>query len=387
MIKTIKVLHVSTHNEECGIAIYQQNIVDAMGDKAGIENEFFDISPNKLKQMGGLELNDALVRLFEQLEHFDILHIQHEYSFYRDQQLERIIDGAKAMSKKVLVTLHTPPTAHRRGLPFKAPRSLRPRGILHALRFERERRRFIATYIAPLNKADLLIATSKAALESFVQYGVNPSLLKVIDLPVPAVDKKVTTTEIAEKLKKKSDDVILSMTGFLTENKGTIAALKALRFLPSHYKLAIVGGAHPSGQNDSFYEQVCDTVINFGLEDRVYITGYIADDERRDALLRETDVCLYPYDRTYYDYVSSAALTNAIANNLPIVAYNTKTFQEANGSVPFINFTKAAVYYELARTISQIDIKESVSLSREYAAKYSVKNQAAKFAELYLSLS
>lgn len=386
MAKTIRVLHFSTHDEECGIAIYQQNVVNAMGIHQHIKNEFFGISPNKLKLMSGEELNQALADLISQLKNFDILHIQHEYSFYNADQLERVIAAAKQLHKKVLVTVHTPPSAHRRGMPLTVSRGLHPRSWLHARRFNKDRETFLATYITPLQKADLIIATSQASIESFQLYGLGPEHMAVIELPVPQVDKSLKSTEVKEKLNRQSGDIILSSTGFLTENKGTLQMLKALSFLPSNYKLAIIGGSHPSGQNDSFYDQVCDTILALGLKDRVYITGYVDSDERRDALLRETDICLYPYDKAYYDYVSSAALTNAIANDLPIVAYKTKTFLEANAHIPLINFTSAAAYYELVRAITTIDRDASVKRSKQYAEAFSVEKQASRFADLYAKL-
>jgi glycosyltransferase involved in cell wall biosynthesis len=387
MADVIKVLHLSTHNEECGIAKFQENIVDGMGNSKQIRNVFFSVSPNILKTLQGAEFDKALRALLDQLKDFDILHIQHEYSFYAVGQLQRIVNGAKASHKKVLFTLHTPPHAHRQGVERRARIGHRPRSVLHALRVARADKRFVADFIRPLLTADLLIATSHASVESFSAYGVPTRLMQVIELPVPRVDRNQNSTEITEQLGKKETDIMLSTVGFLSETKGIIAALKALALLPPHYKLAIIGGSHPSGQNDAFYDHVTDILLVQGLQNRVYITGYVSDDSKRDALIRETDICLYPYDKQYYNFVSSAALTNAVANDVPIIAYTTKTFLEANAAVPFINFTKSANYYELARSIRTIDVAKSKELTRQYAALFSVENQASRFAEAYHALT
>ncbi|MGB4759538.1 MAG: glycosyltransferase [Candidatus Saccharimonadales bacterium] len=382
----ITVLHLSTHNEQCGIAIYQQNITDSMGHDRRIENVFFDISPNKLKVMPPAEFDAALAKLLEQLQGFDILHIQHEYSFYNGDQLQKIVDGARQTGKKIMFTLHTPPHAHRRGIPRSAPRGKHPRSWLHARRVAKDDTLFVASYLQPLQGADLLVTTSSVSIDSFASYGVDPSKMRVVALPVPDTDKSQTSHEIAEKLHVQEGDTVLSTVGFLSETKGIIPALKALCFLPQTYKLALIGGSHPSGQNDDFYDQVCDTIVSLGLQDRVYITGYVDDDARRDALVRETDICLYPYDKGYYDYVSSAALTNAIANELPIVAYKTKTFQEANDAVPFINFCQSANYYEIARQVQVLDRQQSGERTQQYAKQFSVAAQAAQFSQIYLEL-
>lgn len=384
MSNKIRVLHVSTHNEDCGIAKFQEGIVDGLKEHVMVENTFFDVSPNSIKKMNDADFAVTINQLKTQLELFDVLHIQHEYSFYAAGQLQAIVNVAKALQRKVIFTLHTPPSAHRqKSRSITKGQLIKPRAVLHHVRSRRADDQFMADYITPLLDADVLVATSHESIVSFSSYGVPSSLIEVVELPVPVVDHSRKTTEISVNLRKTKEDIILSTVGFISETKGIIAAVKSLSFLPSKYKLAIIGGAHPSGQNDAFYDHVCDTIINLGLQDRVYITGYVADDSERDALVRETDISLYPYDRTYYDYVSSAAITNAVANNTPIVAYKTKTFLEANSHVPFITFAVSANYYELARSVKRLDIDKSKRLTKSYAELFSVSNQARKFASTY----
>lgn len=386
MNQPIKVLHLSTHDEECGIAVFQQNVVDSMGKDHAIHNEFFPVSPNKLKALRGAELEAVLADLFAKLDGFDILHIQHEYSFYQIDQLQRIVDGAKSRNKKILFTLHTPPHARKEHLTTSPTLTLNPHSWINARRLRIAHQTFLSTFINPLYSADLLIVLSQASKESFEAYGLPDEKIKVIEMPIPATDVGLKTNEISKKLHKKHGDVILSTVGFIAEPKGTIPVVKALTFLPSNYKLAIIGGSHPSGQNDRFYDEVCDLIRDLNLKDRVYITGYIEEAARRDALARETDICLYPYDKKYYDYVSSAALANAIANYLPIVAYKTRTFEEINQIVPFINFCHSPNYYELARVVQEVDLKESAQLTQKYAELFTVEKQAKLFAEQYQKL-
>lgn len=386
MSRAIRVLHLSTHNEECGIAFFQEGIVDAMGSERHIENIFFEVSPNVLQKQAGAELDKTLQKLFDQLKDFDILHIQHEYSFYRGDQLQRIVSGAKRCGKKVLFTLHTPPHA-RREHHDGAVVGLHPRSWLHAARVIRRRKRFMRESIAPLVLADLLVVPSRASLESFAAYGVPRDNMVVVELPVPAVQNpSLKSSEIRENLDKQPGDIFLSTVGFLSETKGVLPLIRSLKFLPPNYKLALIGGAHPSGLNDAFYDRACNLIVHLGLERRVYITGYVAEDERRDALVRETDICVFPYDRNYYDYVSSAALNNAIANGLPIVAYKTKTFQESNDIVPFINFCQSANYYEIARAVQHINIQESSMHTKQFAEQLTVVGQSKRFAGVYQQL-
>lgn len=386
-MKPINVLHLSTHDEECGIAIYQQNIVNGMGQTRAINNVFFHISPNKLKLLKGQELQAALHELFTQLKDFDILHIQHEYSFYYGNQLQLVVDGAARMHKKILFTMHTPPHALGRHMPTVIAPGLHPRSWIAAYRSRKARQLFLDAHITPLQKADLVVVPSRSAKNSFASFGVPAERMRVIELPVPTINTERSSKVLQKALDKKPGDVLLSTVGFIAKTKGIIAAVKSLTYLPDNYKLAIIGGAHPSGQNDEFIDEVCDVIRELDLQKRVYITGYVADDDERDAMARETDICLYPYDREYYNYVSSAALTNAIANGLPIVAYKTDTFLEANDAVPFINFCQSANYYQLARVIRALDTEKSVALTKQYADKFSVETQAAKIAECYKELA
>ena len=386
MKPSISVLHLSTHNEECGIAIFQQNIVDGMGEERAINNVFFDISPNKLKLLKGQDFTSAVSKLVKQLKDFDILHIQHEYSFYFDQQLLEIVRAAKTTHKKIIFTLHTPPHALGKNMPTIQRPGPHPRSWVQTYRSKRRRNKFILGHIEPLKLADLLVVTSNAAKQSYASFGIPMDRMVLVELPVPNVDASRSSTEIAKALNKKDGDVILSTVGFIAETKGVLPAIKSLTCLPENYKLAIIGGTHPSGQNDQFFDEACDVIRDLKLQDRVYVTGYIDDDAARDALVREADIALYPYDRKYYNYVSSAALTNAIANGLPIIAYKTDTFLEANSAVPFITFCHSANYYEIARNVKSLDRKKSVELTEQYAETFSVQKQAARFAELYRQL-
>lgn len=388
MNRNIHVLHVSTHNEECGIAKYQESIVDAMGKSHQIVNTFFGTSPNVLRELPPAEFNQAMERLSEDLRKADILHIQHEYSFYRGDQLGRIVNCAKQQGKKILFTLHTPPHAHRGG-PRQAVRfGHTPRSWKNALHQLKAEKAFHSAYIEPLHQADLLITPSRVSIESFTAYGApSTERYKVINLPVPAVNTHTTSSVISESLHKRKDDILLSMVGFLSETKGVIAAIKALHLLPQNYKLALIGGSHPSGQNDEFYDRVVDMIVQNDMQERVYITGYVENDTVRDAMVRETDICLYPYDHRYYDYVSSAALNNAVANSMPIVAYKTKTFLEVNEGSDFLKFASAATYYELARAVTTVDLHKQTEATKRFASRFSVEKQADLFAQTYLELA
>jgi glycosyltransferase involved in cell wall biosynthesis len=70
---------------------------------------------------------------------------------------------------------------------------------------------------------------------------------------------------------------------------------QGFRYLPDNYKLAIIGGLHPASDDLAFYAEITDLIDELDLRDRVYITGFIKDDERLNSLIRDV-MCVYPYD-------------------------------------------------------------------------------------------
>ena len=52
----IRVLQFSTHNEDCGIAKYQEQFIAGMEGTEDFHTDFFPYSPNKTKHMTKAEL-------------------------------------------------------------------------------------------------------------------------------------------------------------------------------------------------------------------------------------------------------------------------------------------------------------------------------------------
>lgn len=377
----IKVLHYSTHNEDCGIGKYQEQFVAAMDQTSpeGVYNEFFSYSPNVTKTMSHSEFGVVLGELKQKLQDFDILHVQHELSFYKHDELGRIVNAGHELGKKVMFTVHTAPDAQ-----YKTPERLGygPRSIAGYIREIRAAREFTEIHIAPIKKADLVIVHNTAIRDNLVKHGIGADIIKVTTLPVPNVSFDETTDEIKNALDYQKGDVLVASVGFISKTKGVKEAVKSLAYLPDNYKLALIGGIHPSGGGEIYLDEVCDLIINLGLKERVYITGFIDDDARLNALIRECDVCVYAYDQKYYKYVSSAALNNSIANHKPAIVYPTRPFIEMN-TEGTIAICKSANYYELARYIIEAEYEKLAAASKEYAETYSYKNESGILARIY----
>lgn len=379
----IKVLHFSTHDEDCGIGKYQEMFLDAMSVSEEVENAFFEVSPNQIRTMPDDDKQATYRRLAAELANYDILHVQHEFSFYPHDEFLLACKAAKQAGKKLIVTIHTSPTVAftRAVLPGYNPRS-----ILHYLRAKRKEAHFMSTFIEPLKLADLVLAHNDVTKTALVGLGVREASIAEITIPVPKVDSSLKLHEISDRLNRKEGDVIFATTGFLHKFKGIDHAIKSLAYLPENYKLAIVGGMHQDHDN-KIYNDLCDLIRNMGMINRVYITGYVPDDNKLNALIRECDVCVYPYEKKYYSNVSSAALNNAFANHIPVIAYPTESFKQLNREKEYMTLTQAFSYYELARELERNDRTAAKELSIEFAKKYSYYEVSKRLVTIYSSLS
>ena len=378
-MKKIKVLHFSTHNENCGIGKYNEMFLDAMAPSELVKNSFFETSPNILRIMNEDQKNVMYDTLRSELEGYDILHIQHEFSFLHSVDFPRLARLAKDLNKKLIITVHTSPT-----LAYEKPH-LSGYGPRNIVRFARQYKRKIAfdkLFTAAVVLADKVLVHNTVTQNALIDLGVEREKTAIIMLPVPAVDRSLKTTLIAKKLHKKEGDIIIAITGFLHKYKGIDHAVKALTYLPQNYKLAIIGGMHID-HDAALYDSIADLIRDLGLQERVYITGFVEDDAQLNALIRECDISVYPYDRHYYSNISSASLNNGFANYKPVVAYPTDSFVELNNKTDSMVLPKAFAYYELAREIESLDIDASTEKSKHFAEIYSYKIVSDELVGIY----
>lgn len=382
MDRGVRVLHYTPHDEDCGIGEYQRQFLEAMQASDEAYNEIFPYSPNKTKNMSPDEFSKVLGELRDAMKTFDILHLQHELSFYKQGELNRIVSTIKDMGKKMVMTVHTAPAAQ-----YRTPqrRGISPKSFLNYARDIKIARHFTRVHIEAMRGADLILVHNTMTKDNLVEHGIPAANITVIQHPVPMADFTLQSREVRDALSHKEGDVIFACVGFLSRMKGIDHAIRALSYLPDNYKLAIVGGVHPSGVSDALLDELSDMIVRLKLIDRVYITGFVEDDTRLHALIRESDVCVFPYDREYYSYVTSGALFQAIANHKTVLAYPTKPFIEMNKDHT-IAITKSANYYELARYLAVLDREGYEQKAKAYAAKHSYAAEAKNLIKIYANL-
>ncbi len=380
MSNIITVLHLTTHDEICGIAKYQEQFIQSMKHEKDIENIIFDFSPNQTRFMTKQQYKPVVKHFKSMLKNSDILHIQHELAFYKHRELSTMIGLANSLNKPVIVTIHTALDVEYQKVKLSG---YLPKYFVSYLRQLKQQKNFENVHLNPLKKADLIIVHNKITKDSLIAHGFEPEKIQIINMPIPKIDFSQKSTKIKKTMNIQQNDILICTVGFVSKTKGVDQAIKALRLLPKNYKLVIIGGIHPDSRDNSFFDSITDYIVDNNLEDRVYITGYIEDDNELNSMIRESDICVYPYDSNYYSYVSSAALNNALANHKAVIAYPTPTFYEINNEKEAIKICQTPNYYELAKEIKNLDINKYSLLAKEYANKYAYDKEATKFADIY----
>ena len=385
--RKIGVLHFSSHDEECGVAKYLEHYIKGMEDVPEIENEYFEVSPYATPGMSASDLDAMAVKLRLKLKDFDILHVQHEFALYAHDSFRRIVEAGKQSGKKIVITVHISPSLHGASKPAHL-KGLGPHSLVLYLRDARHYKWFVDSYIEPFKMADIVIVHNEATANSLKGFGIAPYRIKKLAHPVQAYDTPTPSKRIATALNKKHGDVIYCTIGYLHRFKGIVDAVKALKYLPENYKLAILGGMKEDNDDIGYYNKLTDLISDWGLRDRVYITGYVPTDNELNGAIRECDMCVYPFDRVYYSNVSSGSFNQGFANGMPVVAYPTDTIKEmAEISGGAVVLTETFAYYELARSIQSIDLKKQRDLSRAYAEKAAWPKVSKDLAKLYADLA
>lgn len=379
----IRVLHVSSRYEECGVAKYLAHYMKGMAQVPEIQNDYFDVSPYQTHNMSVADLGKMAAKLQAELQNYDVLHVQHEFALYAHDSFRRIIEAGHLSGKKIVVNVHISPSLH--GASAKPHlHGLGPHSLVHYAKELRRHKRFLTEYVEPMRKVDLILVHNNVTAQSLQRLGIEPGCIKKVTHPVQVYDTPKPTNVIAQRLNKQKDDVIYCVIGFFHRQKGIIEAVKALKFLPKNYKLAILGGMKEDSDDVSYYDKVCDMIDALDLQDRVYITGYVPTDELLNAYIRECDVCVYPFNRIYYAAVSSGSMGLAFANGRSVIAYPTAAIKElAAESDGAVVLCETFAYYELARELKQIDLAKQAQLSKAYAEKMAWPKVSEDLIRLY----
>lgn len=392
----MNILHLTPWQEPCGIAGYAADLVGAL-NSCGVRNDVHALNRRGRLYPLAEEVRADLDSVCRRARGYDLVHIQHEFSFFCDSthQVDRGIDhfghllaGLRRAGKPVAVTFHTEPD-------FPRPLRSLGKGFGAFARFCRDYqlgrrwKRRVRPFFRKKGQGAAFVHTAKGRA-ALVESGFDSSRVHKTAIgltPRAARVHQIGRARARGELGYPADAVVLSLFGFISGYKGHELAVAALRHLPPHFQLAVIGGPHPQG-GDGTLDAILNMVADHPeLKDRLRVTGF-ASPQTIDLYHAATDICLAPY-RDFNS--SSAAITWALTSGRPVIASKIPSFLEMQDEAEcLLLFTKGAEH-ELAWQVQRLatDPRLQAELVRNaaaYAERHRWANVADQVLDVYASL-
>lgn len=417
----MKILHLSTWKERCGIATYAEQLVDSL-NQLGISNEVYPVDRMKLSYSSLKEIKDHYRTFCESAKAFDLIHIQHEHGFFHGSYpfnvsikiFSLILANLKKTKKPVFVTFHTEPaylslesennvevstgptgTELRVVNPQNA--GLKSKIALRAKKYvaQSQWQMSISKFFQEGSQFRAIVHSKKSRLQ-LIKSGFAESSIHIIPLAFPERKRDFGTQDV-QLVKKKlgfaEKSTVLSIFGFVSRYKGYEVAIQSLRHLPDNVVLAIIGGPHPEAAgSEKALDDVFKSIELASIEDptiaeRVIITGYVDTDKLNEFHLA-TDICLAPYLPSSIS--ASAALAWALTSGKPVIASNIPAFKELNQAANCLVLFQPTAHRELAWHIERLTQnahiqEELVNNAAAHVKSHSLGETTEKLKMLYSS--
>lgn len=379
-----KIAIISSYHEACGIAAYAERLEKEFQKYGHVDVLALDTEVLKSNNEELLALGDMLIsEIAEKLKEYDYVNIQFEAGLF-GWTPERIFKRVQLLLKEcknVIFTFHS--------VNFDTPRLFRRQ--LFSLHFIKvlmnylDKKRWPKLYDQlvkelrkidniPGRKASIIVHDSKtqrfiSRVYHFDHIYAHPlGLTNIAERSIPRTAEE--TEGFRQKYKIAPEEKCIGVFGFISEYKGHLTALKALRCLPNNYRLLIFGSQHPASVQpfvsvDPYlkvlleYIEGCDQVDIKAkcqkFSERVTFAGDVNDQAFAQAM-RCCDVVVLPYIEV--NQMGSGIAAQAIENHARTILSNTKCFQEFGKYYPncFSTFD-IGNYMELADRIENFEDK------------------------------
>lgn len=365
----MKVIMLTSWQEECGIADYAAALVAALRPRVDVE-----ILPLRRERTAPgyfRELGRACNRA-------DLVHIQHEYVFFgrRDPWGYRWPQFIREVRVPYAVTVHTWLKRFTGGPLWK--RALREtRSAAYALSGWT---RYLES--GQFRRAARVIVHTQAHRQALVAGGLPPDRVAVLPQGVPEPRPHGRREEILRRWNL--DGKVVVLFGFLNPSKGHLLALSAWEQAQPEATLIIAGKA-PSKPDESYARQVAAGAARAGR--RVRLAGYLPESELAD-LLAVSDLVLLPY----LAGTSSYALSLALAQGCAVLASDLPQFMEIRSEQPCLELFRGGDASDLAGRMLELlqDSGRRLILqraAREWAQTHSWESIARKTEQVYSEIS
>ena len=243
-------------------------------------------------------------------------------------------------------------------------------------------------FFSTIKEADKIIAISECTKRDILKFGnmnkktpfVSEDKIEVIYQSFNNIYSEPQTEEAKSRVKAKyslPDRFILNV-GTVERRKNVLLAVKAVGELPENIHLVIVG------KRTSYTSEVEKYVEQNNLKERVHIFHNV-DNQDLKVFYSLAEIFIYP--SVYEGF--GLPVTEAIANNLPVIAAKGSCLEEAGGESSYyvepdnVEGMRSAINMLLTNEDKRlIAIKEG----QKYIRRFAGTDVAAKILDLYKSL-
>ena len=311
---------------------------------------------------------------------YDVVHVQYEPELFtstQDDESDAITRFSKLLEKlhdqqtPVVVTFHSGPVFYTSKIRFNIDDMLR--WLLSRLW-----RNEIACWFQPEYNITAIVHTEQTKTE-FVESTFNEQNVHVIPHGVSKFTRKpfsaISTNEI----------VNLGVFGFISEHKGYENALKVLEYLPSNYKLILMGGRHPNSTG-SYIGKILKLINkNPAIKSRVTVTGYLNENQIYEWFSK-CHICLNLH--TEDQLSASGAISWSLSSGIPTIASDIPCYVNIYNQFQCLKMFKSHDVEELSKTIkhvaSDVSLQQELSNnSNKYCEEHGWSSVACSHVELY----
>lgn len=373
----MKVGMLTSVAERCGICVYSADLADGLRKLVDLEvvPVWDRVSPWETY------LSDSADRLNAR----DVVHVQHEYSFWGSvlPGQNKFFEQMASIRKPIVFTVHTLDPAAQvlgLGLPGSPIRKVVKR-ILAAFPPYRkviERRTF--------EVADRIVVHDSEKASRLKGRGIPESRIRVIPMGVPPPSPDPALGDEFRREFGLEGRTLLVVFGFVRPGRGYETVLDALPMLSQPATLVIAGGPQ-TGAQAVYADSLAQRASSLGLADRVVITGYLPDEKIAGAL-RAADIILLPQMLGTGSYTIQVAF----GYGKPMIASDLPCFVDPEQShgcpLTFARGDARDLAAKLNSVLEDEALRSRLSRSAlEYAAEHSWDKVAEKTVEVYRELA
>lgn len=306
----MKVGMLTSTREKCGIARYSNDLCQSLAS-------LVDLDVVSVRQ-DATPWPDYIRQSAERLNACELVHIQHEYSFWGSilPLRNRYFDQIASLRRPKVITAHTLDSAHAMlAAGTMSPNGLVKRAVLlwPGYRASVERLTF--------DVADRIIVHDRASAALLISRGVSAAKVRVIPMGVPRPNTDPGLGEAFREKYNLAGRRAVVVFGFVRAGRGYETVLSALSGLDDDVVLVVAGGPQNRSQEEYARKWLSDVKLR-GFEDRVVLTGYLSDDEVAGAM-QCAHIVLCPQERGTGSYTLQIALGHGkpvLSSDLPFFA-------------------------------------------------------------------